>query len=208
MLVCYTASSTAIGARLRAASGCASAGIINATASTSASSPAASSRHDDALQLQHPRRPQRGGERLHPRRRQRRQPRRRRRRRHRRAASRKRGHAAATTRNRHHRHPPPPAPRRRRATAPAAVGDAYATPFLRQLAGRTWVERVATPERPGRLESVDERLRSCQDTPRTMCPRTRTPGWTRTSSPRPSRASPRPLSDRGARRAGPPATCR
>ena len=44
----------------------------------------------------------------------------------------------------------------RRATAPAAVGDAYATPFLRQLAGRTWVERVATPERPGRLESVDE----------------------------------------------------
>ena len=53
--------------------------------------------------------------------------------------------------------PPPPAPApRRRATAPAAVGDAYATPFLRQLAGRTWVERVATPERPGRLESVDE----------------------------------------------------
>lgn len=42
-------------------------------------------------------------------------------------------------------------------TAPAAIADAYATPFLRQLAGRTWVERVATPERTGRLDSVDER---------------------------------------------------
>jgi len=42
-------------------------------------------------------------------------------------------------------------------TAPAAIADAYATPFLRQLAGRMWVERVATPERTGRLDSVDER---------------------------------------------------
>ena len=110
-------------------------------------------------QHQHPRRPRRGDELQHrsrpPRRPARRRRRQRvrhdRRRRHRRAASRKRGRRRRHHQSRRRRHQ-----HRRRATAPAAVGDAYATPFLRQLAGRTWVERVATPERPGRLESVDE----------------------------------------------------